>query len=69
MYAHVGAQVTAGVEAAVADDAAHATGGGERGSRGGVAHVEIICGERIELGQRTEAKRSGALKNRCLMEF
>lgn len=48
MYAHVGAQVTAGVEAAVADDTAHAAGGRERGSRGGVTHVEIICGERIE---------------------
>lgn len=52
MYAHVGAQVTAGVEAAVADDAAHAAGGRERGSRGGVAQVELICGE------RTEAKMS-----------
>lgn len=68
VYAHVGAQVTAGVEAAVADDAAHAAGGGERGSRGGVAQVEIICGERIEIGQKTEAKRSGTEKQ-MLMEF
>lgn len=48
MYAHVGAQVTARVEAAMADDAAHAAGGGERSSRGGVTQVEIICGQRIE---------------------
>jgi len=57
----VGAQVTAGVEAAVADDAAHAAGCGEGGSSGGVAQVEIICGEGIELGQRTEAKKMGIL--------
>lgn len=42
VYAHVGAQVTAGVEAAVADDAAHAAGGGKRGGGGGVTQVEII---------------------------
>lgn len=48
VYAHVGAQVTAGVEAAVADDAAHTAGSRERGSRGGVAQVKIICGQRIE---------------------
>ncbi len=46
VYAHVGAQVTAGVEAAVADDAAHAAGGGKRGGGGGVTQVEIICGEK-----------------------
>lgn len=52
VYAHVGAQVTAGVEATVADDTAHAAGGGKRGSGGGVTQVEIICGERRALGQR-----------------
>lgn len=59
VYAHVGAQVAAGVKATVADDAAHAAGGGQGGSGDGVAQVELICGERRNHSQRTEA-RSGA---------
>ncbi len=46
MDAHVRAQVAPGVEAAVADDAAHAARGrrgGERGRRG-VACVRVVCG-------------------------
>lgn len=42
VYAHVGAQVAAGVEAAVADDAAHAAGCGQGGSGDSVAQVELI---------------------------
>ncbi len=49
--AHVRAQVTPGVEAAVADDAAHAARGGRGGQRGrggergrrGVACVRVVC--------------------------
>ncbi len=44
--AHVGAQVTAGVEAAVANDAAHPTGGDRRGRRArgrAVTGVGFIC--------------------------
>ena len=58
--AHVGAQVAAGVEASVADDAAHAAGGGDSGDGGGggggrgaqgraVTGVGVIWEEKDEL--------------------
>lgn len=43
--AHVGTQVTAGVEAPVADDTAHATGCGEVGGADAFAQAEVICEE------------------------
>lgn len=55
--AHVGAQVAAGVEAAVADDAAHATrcdGGGGRGAGGrAVAGVRVIWERRQRGGEKS----------------
>lgn len=50
--AHVGAQVAAGVEAAVADDAAHAAGGGGGGRGAGGAAVR-----RVRVGWRREEER------------